>query len=332
LPLSAALRILTPAVLALVLLAARSALADQTARLVYARGLGAEACPDEGALRTAVAARLGYDPFRPVAALTVIASVSRVGSVYSGDVRLLGERGDEVGLRSIGQGSERCDEIVATVALSISVAIDPLLLVRPPSAPPPPPPAASLASDAPPPGPVAPAESPPVPPVRAAPARPVHPFVGFALVGSVLSAPAAAIGAALSAGGRVGMFSLAAEARADLPSPTGTSKLSSFLVLGTVAPCVHASVVFGCAFASAGVLTAAANGITNPQTARAVYGALGPRAGVELPIGPHVALRASLDLGVPLVRYPLEVNHDPATKYSPSAVWLAMAVGATYHF
>jgi hypothetical protein len=48
-----------------VLSASRWAYATPSARLVYSRGHGAESCPDEHALREAVAARVGYDPFFP---------------------------------------------------------------------------------------------------------------------------------------------------------------------------------------------------------------------------------------------------------------------------
>lgn len=40
---------------------APSAEASPSARLVYVRGAGAEACPDEATLRGAVKQRLGYD-------------------------------------------------------------------------------------------------------------------------------------------------------------------------------------------------------------------------------------------------------------------------------
>lgn len=36
-----------------------------SAHLVYVRGPGAEECPGEHAIRSAVGARLGYDPFFP---------------------------------------------------------------------------------------------------------------------------------------------------------------------------------------------------------------------------------------------------------------------------
>ena len=44
-----------------------------SSRFVYARGEGAELCPDEAQVRLAVAARLGYDPFFPSAEKTIVA-------------------------------------------------------------------------------------------------------------------------------------------------------------------------------------------------------------------------------------------------------------------
>ncbi len=326
--------------LAFAALLARPAAADQTARLVYARGVGADACPDEAALRAAVAARLGYEPFRPLAALTVIASVTRAGAVYQGDVRLLGEKGDEVGSRSIGHGSESCAEVISALALSISVAIDPLLLVRPP--PPAPVPAEKPAPEPPPPPPTA--APPPPPPPPASPATPpppiaseqlprVRPFVGAVLLGSVGSAPAPALGAVIFGGLRAGRFSITAEARADLPSSAVSSGASSFLLLGTVAPCVHVAFAFGCVAASAGLLTAYATpsaSDSNPVTARAVYGAVGPRIGVEIPASGRVAFRASVDVGVSLAPYPLQESGN--TVFTPLPVWVALGLGATYRF
>ncbi|MEO6602920.1 MAG: hypothetical protein ABIQ16_23750, partial [Polyangiaceae bacterium] len=42
-----------------------------TSRLVYARGPGAEQCPEQSVVRAAVASRLGYDPFFPSSDKTI---------------------------------------------------------------------------------------------------------------------------------------------------------------------------------------------------------------------------------------------------------------------
>jgi len=332
-----------PAILSVTLLtlvtSAGSARADQTARLVYARGVGADTCPDEASLRAAVSARLGYEPFRAVAPLTIIASVSHVGGVFHGDVRLLGDKGDEVGSRSIGEGNERCDEVVSALALSISVAIDPLLLVRPPAPNPAPavaPPPVPRSPEPPPPPP------PPPPPARPAPApvateeRPAapQPFVALAVLASIATAPVSSFGFTAGGGYRIGRFSLGAEARADIPSSgSGAASVSSFLLLGTLLPCVHISVAFGCVAGSAGVITASSSGVAQPGTDRAVYGAIGPRVGAELPVSTHLGVRASVDLGVPLVDHSFVLaGVASTTAYTPFPVWVAVAVGAAYHF
>ena len=68
--------------------AAARAQTRRTAVLTYTRGAGAEACPDEPAVRRAVMDRLGYDPFRPEAAVAVTASIARVRGRLRADVML----------------------------------------------------------------------------------------------------------------------------------------------------------------------------------------------------------------------------------------------------
>lgn len=51
--------------------------ANPSGRLVYARGPGADSCPDEETVRSSVAARLGYDPFFAWARTPVVVEVLR---------------------------------------------------------------------------------------------------------------------------------------------------------------------------------------------------------------------------------------------------------------
>ena len=62
-------------VVALVL-SAGSAPAAPSARLVYVRDPDAATCPDEQAVRAAVAARLGFDPFLAYARATMFAEAT----------------------------------------------------------------------------------------------------------------------------------------------------------------------------------------------------------------------------------------------------------------
>src|SRR5436190_13499771 len=82
-----------------VLACAGRAEAFPSTRLVYARGPGAEQCPDQAAVRKAVAVRLGYDPFFASSDKTIIARVLREPDRLKGQVELIDEHGAQVGLR-----------------------------------------------------------------------------------------------------------------------------------------------------------------------------------------------------------------------------------------
>src|SRR6266550_1775577 len=70
-----------------------------SSRLVYALGVGAEGCPGEGALRHAVAARLGYDPFFPSAERTIMVVIATKGTELEAKVYLVDTSGVVQGLR-----------------------------------------------------------------------------------------------------------------------------------------------------------------------------------------------------------------------------------------
>jgi len=103
----------------------RASFAFPTSRLTYARGSGAEACPDETAVRQAVAARLGYDPFFPSAEKTIVARIVRTKDELRATVELVDEHGLMRGVRELKASAGQCGELVATMALAISIAIDP---------------------------------------------------------------------------------------------------------------------------------------------------------------------------------------------------------------
>jgi hypothetical protein len=69
--------------------------ASPTARLVYVRGDGADACPDEASLKHAVATRLGYDPFRPFVPITLFVEVHREAGQFVGSVKVVDENATE---------------------------------------------------------------------------------------------------------------------------------------------------------------------------------------------------------------------------------------------
>ena len=117
-----------------VLVTARLAHGGASARLVYARAPEASSCPDETALRSAVAARLGYDPFFPWAKQTVVVQVWRENRQYRARLQLVNEAGLAHGTRSLASGQPACAELFDAAALAISIAMDSLPKDEPPPA------------------------------------------------------------------------------------------------------------------------------------------------------------------------------------------------------
>lgn len=118
--------------------------------LAWVRGPGAEGCPSQRAIRSAVRARLGRDPFRDDAAVTAEVHVARVEGRWRATLALREEGGAETLRRELSDASEGCDTVADAVVESLSLALD----VAPPSPPPEAPPApASAPVRAPPPTP-----------------------------------------------------------------------------------------------------------------------------------------------------------------------------------
>ena len=139
-------------------------------RLSYAREAGTETCPDEAALRAAVIARLGRDPFLESARATVSVRMTALGQRVKALIQTdnLGEQ--SAGEREVSSDVRECTELVSSAALAIAIAIDPQLLARP-AASDPPSNAASRPSAAEKPRAAARAQPAPAPSGRATPAR-----------------------------------------------------------------------------------------------------------------------------------------------------------------
>jgi hypothetical protein len=127
-------------------------LASPQARLVYGRaGAAVDRCPDEAALRRAVAARIGYDPFFPSSPIAIVATFTAKNDLLIAHIRLIDEQGNAKGVRELHAAKLDCQSLFETVALTISIAIDPQALARqaaPPPVPAPAPPSAAAAPSA----------------------------------------------------------------------------------------------------------------------------------------------------------------------------------------
>lgn len=303
-------RVLPYALVAAILLATTPAYAMPTAKLVYVRSPGAETCPDEDALRSEVESRLGYKPFRVVADNTLFAEVRRGAPGFVADVKLIGADGVTRGVRHLESRSADCGDIARTMALSMSIALDPLSLTRPPGTPPPDEPKEPVL--------VPPIEQPetppaplPAPPPPPAPRARWEPSLGLGGGASVGMSPEVAPQLSLFAALRYRFASAEAGFLAQLPSPAPTSqggKVSTRLLVAPVGVCAHAWLASVCGMTLLGEAHGESVGITSPRSQSLFFAALGPRAGLSLPLGSGVFVRATADLYFPVTPFSLSIN------------------------
>jgi hypothetical protein len=333
--------------------------AAHTARLSYARGQGAERCPEEETLRAAVAARLGYDPFRPDASQTVTASIrhtpTRGGEgALRAEVRLVDVAGAVAGTRQLSAAEDDCADLVASMALAISIAIDPQSQLGPeapravppvqaPSSPPPGAPArAEPAAHAPalvePPAPAGSSAVPavvarPSPPPRARPPERPTWRVGVGAVIAAGAAPGISGGVTVQAGVRWKVFSGALEGRADPPAgmvATGGGTVHASLLTLTVLPCFHFGLAAACGRASFGAVLGSGADVPIPRNAATFFGSAGARLGVTIPLGARFAADLHGDLDVTYTRTNLDLYGGNVWTAPRAAA--ALGAGLLAHF
>jgi hypothetical protein len=330
--------------------------AGESSRLAYLRAAGAEQCPDEQALRLAVAVRLGYDPFVAWAKTTVHAEVARAGRNLRARVYIAGEDGRARGSREIVAPPDDCTKLLAAVALAISIAIDPMSANAVPSpastdspsraasapsaseestnrleAASKPELAATLAT--------APKELPQAVDQKDEPASVTHPdasassarlHLGAGALASSGTAPNLAFGLSASARLNWPHVSLGLEGRYDLPASAsadfGTGVVRSTLLLLSVEPCFRLSPVSLCGLASIGSLHAWGSGVAVPMDQTTLYWGGGGRAAFEWPVWGPMLLRAHADLVGNATRVTLTINNVDV--WTAPALAAAVGVGA----
>jgi hypothetical protein len=299
--------------------AAPRALATTSAHLVYVRGPGAEECPGEHAVRAAVGARLGYDPFFAWARDTLFTEITRTDGEFHVDLKLVDDRNMLRGARQISVTATDCAAAIDAIGLTISLTIDPSSLLNPAPAPPvaAAPPAAP--SELPLPGPPVPQDA--VAPLPRSPSERFYGRIALGAVGSVGAAPVATVGPTLSAGASWRSLSLDVEGRADLPATgevQGTStRVRSWLIVGSVVPCVHLGGPFGCFVVRGGSLGATSVGTAVPHTDHAPWWAAGLRAGGEVALQGPLSLRIYAELLATLTRDSLGIDGAVAYRFAP---------------
>jgi hypothetical protein len=190
--------------------------------LSHTRGMGASSCPDEAALKANVVSRLGYDPFVATAPLRASTRLERVGSGFTASLELVRD-GEAPRTRALSSESADCREVAESLALALTLAIDPQFLVREPPH-----------SEA-----VVPA--PPTPTIPPLPAAPLEVAIYAGGIGSVGTSPRPTGGGNVGVGFRYRAFALYGEGSIHVPSsievPTGVVHTS--LLLGTLIPCLQ---------------------------------------------------------------------------------------------
>ena len=315
---------------------ASAAHAAPSARLVYLRNPGAESCPDEAMVRSAVAARLGYDPFLAHATATMFVELSKDAKAFRARVKLVDDQNLVRGTREL-DAKGRCDELVDAMALSMSIAIDPDSLARAPAQPPPDPPRETPPPvEAPPPSASTPVAKPATPLAR--PLAPRTPGERVHLDASVgpavwfLAAPAPNASGLLALAMRSRWASLGLEARYDLAA-SKTSKravVSTASVFGALAPCVHWRVLAGCVVWALGRIRAESANVTAPGADSNLHSVLGPSVRAALPVAGPLSLWARADALFALT--PQHVQLSGSNVYALPAVSIGLAAGVGVRF
>lgn len=310
--------------------------ASPTARLVYVRGAGAESCADEASMRQAVASRLGYDPFRVVADTTLTADVSRENGVFHGHVKLVDASGVERGARTLESRAGDCGELTSAMALSMSIAIDPVSVLSPtpattPNAPEPEPPRAP--EPEPPRAPEPPPRPPPavVPPPRGERASPPVPAFRFGLVAEVHAA--FGVGPSAAPGGEVGLevtsprFMAALRARFDAPMTASSSQggtVQATLVAAEPRVCARfplgsrgGPALSACGLVLLGAVFAESRDVSLPRSSSTAFAAAGLGASLDVPLAPSLSIRGTLDGLGHFTPYGLTVNGAEVFSSSP---------------
>jgi hypothetical protein len=303
------------------------------ASLSYERLKGAEVCPDETSLREQIELRLGYDPFRDGAPHRVSVRIAPIGHGFHARIQTSGPDGGSAEREIDGEGAG-CDELLQSVVLAVSLAIDPMSFTRPPSAAPP---QASPLPPPPPPTPVPASERAlvPVTPAVAAPSPWIVQIDATARLGFGL-VPKPSIGPAVDL--RVGQkrWALVAVAGADLPT-------ASQFLSGSSGPGVDASLVRGglgacgllgwfsaCGRFDLGALEGSGTGMRIATSDTTFYADAALGAGLDVPVASGIHAVAGGELVAPLTRTPLKI--ESATPWTTPALAGSVGLGVGYRF
>jgi hypothetical protein len=271
--------------------------AAPTAHLLYVREAGAEACPDEAALRAEVAQRLRREPFSEHALTTVTVIWSGKGRELRARIELNDASGELTGDRELTSRRPDCVELSRAVALAVSLAIDPLSFADQPT-PPAAPPTELSPQTAPSPAKVAAGVPARLKTEAPAPSRMLRGRLGVGALAALGAAPGVSFGLTLLGGVRGPRWSANVEVRTDFPSGTSAAggTVDTALYTATAIPCFHQGIFAGCALLQLGGQVSRGHGFPVSNDATTFYAAGGVRAALEIPIARRFEMQVRTDL------------------------------------
>ena len=314
--------------------------AAPSARFIYIRGKGTETCPSETEVREAVHVRLGYEPFSILATSTMFIEVTAVKRGFAANLKLV-DAGNNVRGDRVLEVRGNCADLMDALALTISIAIDPMSIARDETTPPAiadvdttaaeTEPVVESASHSP----TLDDEAPASPAVAesASESRPLEATkadgrpsrVASVAVGPVVSlgsAPALAVGGAFGVDGRLGLLFGGIEGRADLASSAETSgprRVQGSLLAGTLFAGVREGPFFATGVVLLGRISATSSGVADPRDASALLLATGARVGLAVPLTDRLEARARAEVLANLTRHTLELGGQEVYEY-PAAL------------
>ena len=345
--------------LAACLLRPRPGSAQVPTRLVYVRSQGTSDCPGQTTLEAAVAERLGYEPFSPWGDQTIIATISPSNGGLLARAELVDHDGVAQGSRQVQARRSACDELVAALALAISITLDPTHVVAQKKG--------SSKSDAlsasdPPPNDLLATEHPPAgtslsavpePPETAqlrphsvAPSHETHTepprprqtevslHVHAGVFGALALVPDATLGARVGGGLRHGPFSLWLAGEATLPRAEGATQDSEVrinLLASELALCGEVLRPFSlCSLTLLGTMRGEGVGVSAPKRESSFYASVGARGLLVVPLSPVFALLGNAELSAVLTRPTFQLEGMDVWK--PAALTFGAGLGISGRF
>lgn len=259
--------------------------AAELSQLEYHPPSGAE-CPERGQLVDAIAARLGYDPFRGEAPRRLEIAIEAQADGYRARIDLKDAQGTELGRREL-EPLPRCADLLEPLALAIALALDPLQLG--------------------PPAPIRP-DPPPSPEAVELPTQDLGQFyLSAAPLLAVAALPTVGPGGRVELGMEGELWGVGLEGRFLAPSSQAIEggEITAFIMAAALSGCAHLGAAAGCLVGSFGALRASSDRLLDERKASSAYGTLGLRGRYGVEVAPPLSLGLTAEVATTLTRIEL---------------------------